>query len=114
MLNHRRVVEFSSRVHSYLLALYIFFVLLFGLSSYLPVAESFFRLVTVTSHVLGWTMILFGIWILIASLLLTIRSRVLCLKPVLLTLLRTSVMLVLSIVLDTFRILLVDGVTIGV
>lgn len=114
MLNHRRVVEFSSRAHSYLLALYIFFVLLFALSAYLPVTESFFRVVTVTSHVLAWTIVLFGIWILIASVYLSIRSRVLCLKPILLTLLRTAVMLVLSIVLDTFRILMVDGVTIGV
>ena len=114
MLSYRRVVEFSSRAHSYLLALYIFFVLLFGLSAYLPVTESFFTLVTVTSHVLAWTIILFGIWILLASVYLSIKSRVLCLKPVLLTLLRTFVMLVLSLVLDLFRILLVDGVTIGV
>lgn len=114
MLNYRRVIEFSSRVHTYLLSLYVFFSLLFLLSVYLPVSASFFGMICTTLSVLSWTMVLEGAWIVLASIHITIIGRVVCFKPVLLTVLRLLMMAVVSALLDMLRMVIVDGLSIGV
>ena len=60
MLAFRRILAFSSRIHSYLLALYLFFALLFVLFLYFPVSEILVTFVTALQMVVGWTIFLEG------------------------------------------------------
>ena len=113
MLAFRRILAFSSRIHSYLLALYMFFALLFVLFLYFPVSEVLVTFVTAWQMVLGWTIFLEGSWIILASVYQFFYSRVLCVSPVLMTLLRLAVYSVVSIVIDVLNTIIVSGFSYG-
>lgn len=114
MLAYRRVLEFSSRVHTYLLSLFVFFSLMLLLCLYLPVSSAFFHLITTIEHVIAWVMLLEGAWVVLTAIYLTLISRVWCMKPALLTVVRISVMVAFSLMLDAFTIVFNNGLTIGV
>lgn len=109
MLAFRRLLAFSSRVHTYLLTLYSFFALLFALSLYFPLSEEFMVMVSMCRTALGWTILLEGGWVIAASLWQSLASRVLCLHPVLFTLLRTAVYFLLSTLLDILNSVIMHG-----
>ena len=113
MLAFRRILAFSSRIHTYLLALYIFFAILFVLFLYYPVSEVLVSFVTLVQMLLGWTIVLEGFWIVFASVYQFFYSRVMCLQPMLLTVLRMAVYFVISIVLDILNTIIVSGFSYG-
>lgn len=113
MLAFRRIIEFSSRVHTYLLALYSFFAILFVLSLYFPVSEELVSFITTIQMVLGWTLFLEAFWIVMASILCTVSSKVFVIKPVLLTLLRLLVYFATSIAIDLLNSVIIKGLRIG-
>ena len=113
MLAFRRILEFSSRVHTYLLALYMFFALLFVLFLYFPVNESLVAAVTNCQMVLGWTIFLEGFWIILASIYQFFYSHVMAIKPILITILRMAVYFITSIVLDMLNTVILHGISYG-
>lgn len=113
MLAFRRILAFSSRIHTYLLALYLFFALLFVLFLYVPVSEVLVTFVTTSQMLLGWTIILEGIWIVLASVYQFFYSRVLCLQPLLTTLLRVAVYFAVSVTVDLVNTVIVRGFFFG-
>lgn len=113
MLEFRRILEFSSRIHTYLLAVYIFFALLFVLFLYFPVHEGLVRFITIVQMVLGWTIFLEGIWILFASVISSIAARVFAIGPIALTILRIAVYFVISVLLDFLNTMITNGFSYG-
>lgn len=109
----RRIIEFSSRVHTYLLSLYMFFALLFVLFLYFPVEEQLVTVITYAQMIMGWTIFLVGIWITFASILCSIYSKVLILSPIIKTLVRFGVYFVISVVLDIVNSLITGGFSYG-
>ncbi len=113
MLAFRRIIEFSSRVHTYILALYSFFAILFVLCLYFPVNESLISLITIIQMVLGWTLFLEAFWIVMASILCAISSKVLVIKPVILTILRLIAYFASSIIIDLLNNIILKGFRLG-
>ena len=113
MLAFRRILAFSSRIHTYLIALYLFFALLVVLFLYAPVSEVLVSFVTVVQMLLGWTIVLEGIWLVLASIYQFFYSRVLCLQPVLATILRVAIYFIVSTVLDLINTVIVSGFSFG-
>ncbi len=113
MLAFRRILAFSSRIHSYLLALYFFFALLFVLFLCFPVSEILVSFVTLAQMLLGWTILLEGLWIIFASIYQFFYSRVMCLQPIVLTILRMSAYFIVSILLDILNTLILEGFSFG-
>ena len=113
MLAFRRILAFSSRVHSYLLALYLFFALLFVLFLYFPVSEVLVSFVTSCQMVLGWTIFLEGFWIVLASIYQFFYTRVAFVTPLVLTLLRMVVYFIISIFIDMLNTVILHGFSLG-
>ena len=113
MLAFRRILAFSSRIHTYLLALYLFFALLFVLFLYFPVSDVLLSFVTLSQMILGWTIILEGIWLVFASVYQFFYSRVLCLQPLFLTILRIAIYFIISITLDVLNTVIINGFSFG-
>lgn len=113
MLEFRRVLEFSSRVHTYLLALYFFFALVFALFLYFPINESLVSFISISQMVMGWTIFLEGVWIIFASLFCSLYTRVMVLKPVVLTVLRIAIYFLISIFVDILNTMITSGFSIG-
>ncbi len=113
MLAFRRILAFSSRIHSYLLALYLFFALLFVLFLYFPVSEVLVTFVTAFQMVLGWTIFLEGSWIILASVYQFFYSHVASVSPIVMTVLRLAAYSVISIVLDILNTIIVSGFSYG-
>lgn len=113
MLEFRRILEFSSRVHTYLLAVYFFFALLFVLFLYYPINETLVYYITVIQMVLGWTLFLDGVWILFASIVSSIAARVVVLKPIILTIIRILIYFGVSVLLDLLNTLITSGLSYG-
>ena len=113
MLAFRRILAFSSRIHSYLLALYLFFAMLFVMFLYYPVSEDLVSFVTTAEMLLGWTIILEGGWLILASIYQFFYSRVMCLQPILMSALRIAVDFVISMVLDMINMMILGGFSFG-
>lgn len=113
MLAFRRIIEFSSRVHTYLLALYSFFAILFVLCLYFPVSENLISFITTIQMVIGWSLFLEAFWIVMASILCTISSKVFVIKPVVLTALRLAIYFATSITIDLLNSIIINGIKIG-
>jgi len=108
MLPFRRVLAFSSRIHTYLLVLLIFFFLMFCFTLIYPVEEGFLDLVRTALTLISWVMVFEGGWIIFASIFQLFYSKVFAFTPVLLTLLRLLAALVL-----TFAVYLLDRLIVG-
>ena len=113
MLAFRRILAFSSRVHSYLLALYLFFALLFVLFLYFPVSEVLVTFVTSCQMVLGWTIFLEGVWIVLASIYQFFYTHVAFVAPLVLTVLRMAAYFCISIVIDMLNTVILHGFSFG-
>lgn len=113
MLQTRRLLEFSSRVHTYTLLLYLFFFLVYVSCSYFAVRQEFVDLVRFSLNLVGWTNLLFGFWICIFSLVVWASDRVFPGKPVLLTILRMGVVFGLSLVAAIIENLVTGGLVVS-
>ncbi|MBQ0070423.1 MAG: hypothetical protein KBS81_00965 [Spirochaetales bacterium] len=113
MLELRRIIEFSSRVHTFLISLYSFFALIFILFLYFPVQESLVNAITIAQMLLGWTIFLEGLWIILGSILCTAYSKVLVIGPVVKTITRFALYFVISVILDIFNTLITGGFSYG-
>lgn len=94
-----------------MLVLYLFFALLLALALYFPVSEEFVDFAMLCRNFLGWTILMEGAWIVIASIIQSASSRVLCLQPMLMTLLRVAVFLLLSSALDILNRVIAHGLS---
>ena len=108
MLQFRRILAFSSRIHTYLMVLHLFFAALMFLSFFTKVDPVLVDLVSLCMTVLGWLVIFEGVWIVLASFYQLFYSHVFAFSPVLLTLLRGLVVLIVSTVVDAMQ-LFVEG-----
>ncbi len=114
MLNYRRLIAFSSRVHTYITVVYVVLFLLFLLSLHMDVDDSFYSMMVFLSSAIGWTIVLEGLYLLIASIHISFLSKVAALEPLLLTALRLSIYFILSFLFDLIERLNVSGMSIGV
>lgn len=113
MLELRRIIEFSSRVHTYLLSLYMFFALLFVLFLYFPVQERMVDAITVLQMVMGWTIFLEGLWVVFGSILCSIYSKVVIFSPIIKTILRLLAYFLISVIIDATNSLITGGFSYG-
>ena len=113
MLELRRIIEFSSRVHTYLMTLYMFLALLFVLFLYFPVQERLVSVITVLQMVMGWTIFLEGLWVISGSILCSCYSKVLVISPIVKTIIRLVVYFLISILLYAVNTLITGGFSYG-
>jgi len=111
MLPFRRVLAFSSRIHTYLLVLLLFFALMFCFALSYPVEEAFVSLILTAMTVISWTLVFEGVWIILASFFQLFYSKVFAFTPVLLTLLRLAAGLLITLSVDVLNRLIVGGLS---
>lgn len=113
MLEFRRIIDFSSRVHTYMLLTYIFLVILFTLFLFVPVEEVYVNFVLTLFNVVSWLLLVQGGVIIILSILSTIISRVWCLEPMIHTVIRLFFFFILSVLLSAINMIITKGVSYG-
>ena len=113
MLQSRRLLAFSSRVHTYTLLLYVFFFLVYTLGGYFRVQQSFIDLLIYCLTLVGWTSLLFGFWLLIFSVIVFVGSGLFPTTEAVLTLLRMAAIYALALLLSILETLFTSGVTIS-
>lgn len=113
MLPTRRLLAFSSRVHTYTLLLYVFFFLVYLLSSFFAVSQQFVGLLRFCLYLISWTNLLFGFWILVFSFVVWLDDRVFPLSQVLLTILRMACVFTLGFVIGLLEHLFERGLVIS-
>ncbi|MGE4583354.1 MAG: hypothetical protein AB7C91_01780 [Sphaerochaeta sp.] len=113
MLQTRRLLAFSSRVHTYTLLLYLFFFVVYLLSSFFSVQQSFIELLQFLVYLISWTSLLFGFWILVFSVIVWASDRVFPFSVVVLTLLRMLVVFALSLIVAILEQVITKGVVIS-
>ncbi len=111
MLQFRRVLAFSSRIHTYLLALYLFFSLMFFFTFVTDVPEVLINFIHTAMTLISWTMIFFGVWIILASVYQFFYTKVFAFTPAVLTVIRTSLVITLAAVFDLAESLVSKGVS---
>lgn len=116
MLEFRRILAFSTRIHNYVFVLYILFVLLFLLSLFSGIEfdyrENLVQVLTDVLSVLGWTMVFEGLWIILSSLYHFFYTKVFAIAPVVSTLIRMSLYLLIATIIDSLSLMLTKGLTI--
>lgn len=112
-MNYRRLIEFSSRIHTYLLALHLVLTLLFILSLFLPLSDQYYAIVLRMDDVVGWLMLFLGGWIVLASVHLSLVSSVLTAAPAVLTLLRLAAFYLTSFILELLSHLISNGMSVA-
>ena len=109
MLPFRRVIAFSSRVHTYLLVLYLFFALIYLFTLIFPSQSELITIVNYALVLISWTIIFEGVWIALASIYQFFYSKVFVVSPVILTILRVALCLLLSFIIDILERLISSG-----
>jgi hypothetical protein len=113
MLQTRRLLAFSGRVHTYTMLLYLFFFMVYLSCSYFAVRQEFVDLVWFSLDLVGWTNLLFGFWIIVFSVVVWASDRVFPVKPVLLTLARMGVVFAFGLVAAIIENLVNDGLVVS-
>ena len=113
-MNYRRLIEFSSRIHTYLLALHLVLTFLFVLSLFLPLSDQYYAIVLKTDDMVGWLMLFLGGWIVLASVHLSLISSVLTAAPAALTLIRLAAFYLTSFILELLSHLISGGMSVSV
>lgn len=113
MLQSRRLLAFSSRVHTYTLLLYVFFFLVYTLGGYFRVEQSFISLLDYCLTLVGWTSLLFGFWLLIFSVIVFAGSGLFPATEAVLTVLRMAAIYSLGLIIALLEHLFINGVTIS-
>lgn len=113
MLEFRRVIDFLSRVHTYMLLTYIFLVILFILFLFIPIGEKSINFTLTLFNVVSWMLLIQGGIIIALSIISTIISRVWCLQPLILTFVRLFFFFILSIALSIINMVITKGVSYG-
>ena len=92
---------------------YVYNIFLFVLFLYYPVSEVLISFVRAWQMVLGWTIFLEGFWIVLASIYLSICSRVATVMPIVQTLVRMVVYTAISIIIDFLNTAIISGFSYG-
>ena len=82
MLQFRRILVFSSRIHTYLMVLYLFFALLFAVTFFMSVSADLISLLSLLMTVTSWLIIFEGVWIVLASVYQLFYTRVFAFSPI--------------------------------
>lgn len=109
MLQFRRILAFSTRVHNYLFVLYLLFVCLFLCSFYFPIEQGYLNFIANALSVLGWTIIFEGLWIILSSVYQYIYSKVFVFSPIIFTLIRVGLYLIVATGVDLFTTIVFKG-----
>ena len=112
MLQFRRILAFSSRIHTYLMVLYLFFALLFAVTFFMSVSADLISLLSLLMTVTSWLIIFEGVWIVLASVYQLFYTRVFAFSPVILTLVRCLVTIACAAVIDSINVAVTQGVII--
>ncbi|MFA5698235.1 MAG: hypothetical protein WC954_00675 [Sphaerochaeta sp.] len=112
MLHQRRLLAFSSRVHTYTLILYLFFFLLYLLGGFFLADESFESLLFFLIKLVGYSSAAFGIWVLGFSIVIWLTDKVFPLSVILFTLGRIAVVVVLATLVEMINTLVHQGIMI--
>ncbi len=110
MLQSRRLLAFSSRVHTYTLLLYVFFFFVYILGGYFQVADSFVALVHYCLTLVSWTSLLFGFWLLIFSAIVFASSGIYSGAEAILTVLRMALVYALGLIIALLEAFFAHGV----
>lgn len=94
------------------MVLYLFFAVLMAASFFTDVNAALVSIVSAAMAVLAWLVIFEGVWIILASIYQIFYSKVLAVAPVLLTIARGLVVLIIATVLDALELVITQGVTI--
>lgn len=113
MLQSRRLLAFASRVHTYTLLLYCFFFIVYILSGYVSVEPPFVSLLLNSMTFVGWTNLLFGLWLLIFALIGYSGSGVFPFTEIILTILRMAAIYALGLIVTIVEQVITTGLTIG-
>lgn len=111
MLQFRRVLAFSSRVHTYLLVLYLFFFIMFLFTFITAVDQALITFILYSMTLISWTMIFFGVWIIFASIYQLFYTKVFAFAPAILTILRCFIVLLLATFSDLIEKVVSTGVS---
>lgn len=112
MLEFRRILAFSSRVHTYIMVLYLFFASLFAISFFFQVDAGLIAFISSIMAVLSWLVLFEGVWIILACTYQLFYSRVFAFAPVMLTLLRSALVLLVATLVDALEIITSGGIVI--
>jgi hypothetical protein len=93
--------------------LYLFFFLVYLSSSYFVVNQMFIDLLQFALILISWTILLFGLWIIVFSFIVWGSDRVFPLSPIVLTLLRMAMVFLLSTLVAIIENLVTDGVVVS-
>ncbi|NLK05959.1 MAG: hypothetical protein GX315_06300 [Spirochaetales bacterium] len=113
MLQTRRLLAFSSRVHTYTLLLYLFFFLVYILGSFFSVDPTFVTLLQFMLHLISWTSLLFGFWILVFSVVVWVSDRIFPFSTAILTVLRMLAVFALSLVVALLEQVIQQGLVVS-
>ena len=112
MLSNRRLIAFLSRVHSFMLMLYVFLVVLMAISSALDIESDILYMINYCLLLLSWTLILFGLWIILFILLHLFIMKDFPFGYLIMTIIRVLVCSLLAFALEVGNIFIVKGVSI--
>lgn len=112
MLHERRLLAFSSRVHTYTLFLYLFFFLLYILGGFFLVDTSFEILLSFLLKLVGYSSVLFGVWVLGFSFVVWFTDHVFPLSIILFTILRIAAVIIMATLIEVINTLVNQGISI--
>ncbi|TAH54884.1 MAG: hypothetical protein EWM48_10640 [Sphaerochaeta sp.] len=112
MLHERRLLAFSSRVHTYTLFLYLFFFLLYMLGGFFLVDTSFEALLSFLLKLVGYSSIIFGVWVLAFSVVVWFVDKVFPLSPIFFTILRIGAVVLMATLIEIINTLVHRGLSI--
>ncbi len=92
--------------------MYIFFAILLVLASVVAMPDDLLLLVKLCMAVTAWSMIFFGVWVILASIVQVFYSKVFAIEPIVSTLLRIALCLLLAFLLDVGNSLIEKGFSI--
>ena len=111
MLHERRLLAFSSRVHTYTLFLYLFFFLLYILGGFL-VDTSFEALLSFLLKLVGYSSVIFGVWVLAFSIVVWFVDKVFPFSPICFTILRIAAVILMATLIEIINTLVHQGLSI--
>ncbi|MFA7119735.1 MAG: hypothetical protein WC159_13270 [Sphaerochaetaceae bacterium] len=113
MIQSRRLLAFSSRVHTYFLLILFFLVLVYLGCDFFHINEDFVSLVILSENIIIWAIYLFSVWLLVLSFIVYYYSKVFPLKDFLLTLVRLALAIGFSAFFEVVEHVVHKGLTLS-
>jgi hypothetical protein len=112
MLRSRRLLAFSSRVHTYTLMLYTFFFIVYVLSGYFSVEPAFVDLLRHALSVVSLAGMLFGFWVLLHAVIVFSKDGIFPGVEASLTVIRIAAFYAMNLFVTLMETLFANGLAI--